>query len=77
MDDDYSISFDILTDAIREMGEQGVTKSDVLPTLLDFTATIAVALGGEEALKACVIRLIDRIKDLNEGTFPAKKTSLN
>jgi len=61
MDDDYSISFDILTDAIREMGEQGVTKSDVLPTLLDFTATIAVALGGEEALKACIIRLIDRI----------------
>jgi hypothetical protein len=71
-DDDNNISFDILTDAIKKMGEHGVTKTDVLPTLVDFTATIAVALGGEEAIKACIIRMIDRIKDLNAGTFPVK-----
>jgi hypothetical protein len=46
MDNDHNISFDILTDAVREMGEQGVTKNDVLPTLLDFAATNSVALSG-------------------------------
>jgi hypothetical protein len=73
VDDDYNIAFDILTKAIQKMGEQGITRSDVLPSLVDFTATIAVALGGEDAIKACILRLGDRIKDLHAGTFPVTK----
>jgi hypothetical protein len=73
MDDDYNVSFDILTDAIKRMGENGITKTDLLPMLVDFTATIAVAVGGEEAIKACIIRMIDRIKDLNAGKFPIQQ----
>jgi hypothetical protein len=73
IDDDYNIAFDILTQAVQKMGAQGITRSDVLPSLVDFTATIAVALGGEEAIKACIVRLSDRIKDLNSGTFPVTR----
>jgi hypothetical protein len=77
MDEDYSISFDILMDAIKRMGEHGITKTDVVPTLVDFTATVAVTLGGEEAIKACIIRMIDRIKDLNAGRWPVKQEGRN
>jgi len=73
MDEQYNLSVDILTNAIKQMGDKGVTKDDILPTLIDFTATIAVALGGEEAMKACILRFIDRIKDLNDGTFPVDR----
>jgi hypothetical protein len=70
VDDDYNIAFDILTQAVQKMGAQGMTQNDVLPSLVDFTATVAVALGGEDAIKACIIRLGDRIKDFHAGTFP-------
>jgi len=45
----------------------------VLPSLVDFTAAIAVALGGEDAIKACIMRLGDRITDFHAGTFPVTK----
>jgi hypothetical protein len=72
MADDYNIGFDILTEAVRRMGE-GITQSDVLPSLIDFTATVAIALGGEEAVRACIIRLGDRINDYHAGIFPVPK----
>ena len=75
MKDEFNVSFDILTNAVEEMGEEGVTKADLLPTLIDFTASVAAALGGEEAMKACIIRLIDRIKDFSDGTFPVDRSS--
>jgi hypothetical protein len=62
--------FEIFTEAVAETGRNGLTKSELLPTLLDFSAAIAIALGGEEALVNCMIRFGDRIKDFREGTFP-------
>ena len=37
-----------------------------------FHATIAIALGGEDAVKACIIRLGDRIKNYHAGPFPVR-----
>ena len=74
-DNDYDISFDILTEALQKMGAQGITRQEVLPSLVDFTASVAIALGGEEAVRACIIRLGDRIKDYREGNFPVKRDS--
>jgi hypothetical protein len=34
-----------------------------------------VTLGGEEAIRACIIRMGDRIKDFHEGTFPVQRKS--
>jgi hypothetical protein len=70
---EYNIAFDILTEAIQKMGANGITRNDVLPNLVDFTATIAVALGGEDAIKACIIRMGDRITDYHAGRFPVTK----
>jgi hypothetical protein len=56
------------------MGARGMTRNDVLPSLLDFAAAIAIALGGEDAVKACIIRLGDRIADYHKGIFPVQKT---
>jgi hypothetical protein len=70
MADEYNNGFDILTEAVQRMGEEGITKEDVLPSLIDFTAAVAIAIGGEEAIRACITRLGDRIKDFHAGTFP-------
>lgn len=67
-------STDILTAAVQEMGAIGMTREDVVPALVDFTATVAIALGGVDAVQACIIRLGDRIKDFHEGTFPVDQT---
>jgi hypothetical protein len=71
--DDYNIAFDILTEAVQKMGMCGITKQEVVPTLVDFTATVAAALAGPDGIKACVLRLGDRLNDLREGTFPVRK----
>jgi hypothetical protein len=71
--EDQNIGFDILTEAIQKMGARGITKNEVLPSLVDFTASVVIALGGEDAVKACIIRMGDRIRDFNEGTFPVGK----
>ena len=44
-------------------------------TRADFTVSVAIALGGDEAVQACIIRLGDRIKDYREGHFPVKRDS--
>jgi hypothetical protein len=43
------ISFDILNEALQKIGQQGLTRQDVLPCLIDITTALAIALGGEEA----------------------------
>ena len=61
----------ILTDALEKMAKEGlITKSEILPTLVDFTATIAISLGGPEAVKACAIRFGDCLESYRNGTFP-------
>jgi hypothetical protein len=62
-----------LTDALEELREAGISRDDVLPTLLDFTGSIAVSLAGEEGLKACIIRFGQQIEDLRKGTFPVRR----
>jgi len=72
-DDDYNIAFDVLTEAVQKLGAAGVTKTDLLPWLVDFTAAAAIALGGEDAIRVSIIRMQDWIMDYREGTFPVKK----
>jgi hypothetical protein len=68
--EEYNFAFDILTEALQKMGTAGITKDEVLPHLVDFTATVAVAMAGAEGIEACIIRLGDRIKDYRDGIFP-------
>ncbi len=73
MIDESNRSFDILTEAVQRLVQHGVTKTDLLPSLVDFTASVAIALGGEEAIRACILRMGDRIKDCHDGTFPVRR----
>ena len=69
---DYDTYASILTDALEELREAGITKGEVIPTLLDFTGAIALALAGEEGLRACIVRLDQQIEDHRRGTFPVR-----
>ena len=70
--DDYELYVSILTDALEALKEAGISRADVLPTLLDFTGSIALAIAGEEGLRACIVRLGQQIEDHRRGTFPVR-----
>ena len=74
--DDYNIEFDILTKALAEMGANGITRQEIIPALVDFTAATAIAMAGEQGIEACITRLRERIQDFRAGTFPIDKTKL-
>ena len=67
---DYETYVSILTDALEELREAGISRDDILPTLLDFTGSIALALAGEDGLRACIIRFGQQIEEHRKGTFP-------
>ena len=69
---DYDTYASILTDALEELREAGISREDVLPTLLDFTGSIALALAGEDGLKACIMRFGQQIEDHRKGSFPVR-----
>lgn len=73
MPDNFDDAITILTDAMATLGRHGITKQELLPNLVDFTAMVAIALGGEDAVKACIMRLGDRINDFHAGKFPVQR----
>ena len=66
----YDAVIDMFTTATQALGEMGVSKQELLPALLDFTAAVALILAGEEGLEASTQRMADRLDDWRNGTFP-------
>jgi hypothetical protein len=62
--------FDILTDALKLIGGNGMTKQDVLPALIDFVTAVSLIVGAEPAARAMITRIDNRIADWKAGTFP-------
>jgi hypothetical protein len=75
--DDYQSGFDILTEALQTMGENGITKQDALPVLSDLMTAVALIMGGEAAAEAAIVRIQNRVGDWNAGNFPTRSVSRN
>jgi hypothetical protein len=72
----YDACVEILINAFERMArERVITKSEILPRLVDFTASLAITLGGEDAVKACILRMGRCIENYHAGTFPVRKNS--
>ena len=71
-EDHYDRVIDIMTAAAARVGNHDIPLQEFLPALVDFTAAVGLAVGGEEGLQAFIARMQDRIKDWRAGTFPAK-----
>lgn len=73
--DSYDRVFEILTDAMKTVGNNNISKGEMLPALIDFTTAIALIIAGEEAARAVIIRVEGRIEDWKAGRFPASGES--
>ena len=68
--DNYDHVLDVLIEAVRELGEVGMTRQDVLPALVDFVAAVGLILGEEEGARAVLARIERRISEWQSGQFP-------
>ena len=66
----YERVMDTLMNATKRVERDGIGINDFLPALLDFTASVALAMDGEQCLRAAVRRMNRRIEDYCNGTFP-------
>lgn len=70
--DDDGQGFDILTDALRLMGEAGITRQEALPVMIDFVTAVSLIMAGEAAADAAIIRIRNRVADWKAGNFPSR-----
>jgi hypothetical protein len=69
--DSYDRVFEILTDAMKAVGNNNISKAEMLPALIDFTTAIALIIAREDGARAMIIRIEGRIDDWKAGRFPA------
>jgi hypothetical protein len=76
--DEYDRVFDILTEAMKTMAAEQISKEGMLPAVIDFTIAIALMVGGEAGGRAAIARMEGRIGDWLAGRFPApnRKTTI-
>jgi len=72
----YDRVIEILTQTTQAVAQEQITLQDFLPALVDFTASVALAVAGEDGLRAFVARMQGRIADWRAGTFPARDFDL-
>jgi hypothetical protein len=70
----YERVMDTLMDATMRVEQSGIGIDDFLPALLDFAAGVALAMDGEQSLRAAVIRMNRRVEDYRNGTFPVNSS---
>ena len=62
----------IMTDAMKTVGNNNISKREMIPALIDFTPAVALILTGEGGARAMITRIEGRIEDWQEGRFPAE-----
>jgi hypothetical protein len=70
--DPHDLVIDTLTTTTGELlGELGVSKLELLAALVDFTAAVALIVGGEKGLEASIQRMATCLQEWRAGVFPA------
>jgi hypothetical protein len=69
--DTHNLVIQIMTDGLLTVGENNISREEMLPALVDFTAAVALILGGELGLLAVVSRMEARLGHWKAGEFPA------
>ena len=75
--DDNGQRFDTLIDALRLMGEAGITRQDASPVLIDFMTAVALIVGGEEAGNAAIVRIRNRVADWQSENFSSRSNEIH
>jgi len=70
----YERVMDTLTDATKRVERNGIGIDALLPALLDFAAGVALAMDGEQCLRAAVCRMNRRVEDYRNGRFPVNSS---
>jgi hypothetical protein len=74
---EYDAVMGIFAAAMREVAAQGVSRSGLLPPLVDFVTAIGLLSGGEPGVEAMTMRMKRRIGDWKAGRFPTDDPSCN
>lgn len=69
---DYERVMRFLREAMQKANWSGVSQDERLHAVMDFVASDALKIGGEDALRAVIERLGKRVDDWRAGTFPER-----
>jgi hypothetical protein len=67
MDDHYNCAFSVLQAAAAVMRDEGMEREDVLPVFADFTAAMALSIGGVETVQLAVDRMMRLVEAWKSG----------
>jgi hypothetical protein len=67
MDDEYDCALSVLCAAKVVIEGEGMKSEAMLPVLADFTAALALSIGGEETLQLAVDRMLLLVDDWKLG----------
>jgi hypothetical protein len=62
-EDHYNRAFSVLRAAQVVIEDEGMSSEDILPVLADFTAALALSIGGEETVQLTVERMLRLVED--------------
>ena len=68
--DAYDHAFDILTEALADMGREGIARQQVILPMADFLTATALIMDGEAGVRALMDHMVRRIGEWHAGTFP-------
>jgi len=69
--DEYDRVFDVMTNTVKSLGTEGLSKQDILPALVDFVTAFGLIVGKEPGARAIIARIEGRIEDWHAGRFPS------
>ena len=66
-EDTYNRAFSVLSAAKVVIEDEGMSSEDMLPVFADFTAALALSIGGEETVQLIVERMLRLVEDWKSG----------
>jgi hypothetical protein len=69
--DGYEKAFDMMTATVKSMGDQGISRDDLIPALVDLVAALGLIMDGEAGANAIIAHIQKRIEDWKAGRFPS------
>jgi hypothetical protein len=66
-EDTYNRAFSVLRAASVVIEDEGVSGENMLPVFADFTAALALSIGGEETAQLTVERMLRLVEDWKSG----------
>jgi hypothetical protein len=71
-DDHYNQAFSVLRAAQVVIEDGGMSSEEMLPVLADFTAALAISIGGEQTVQLTVERILRLAEDWKSGKLRAE-----